>query len=223
MADHWLVASSFTKQTLVDNGIPGERVRVIPYGADLHRFSPGRRKPGGPLRLLFTGTICQRKGIVYLLEALDMLPCGSAELTVCGQIVDDLSIFQNRRMPARVRPFLTSGELLEAYRSSDVFVLPSLAEGFGHVLLEAMACGLPVITTTRTAAPDLICHGQQGFITEPGNPGELARCIEHFLRDPSSVTTMGEAARNRAAHFTWERFRSEVATTVRGILEESSN
>lgn len=220
MPDHWLVASSFTKQTLVENGVPGERVRVIPYGTDLQRFSPGTRKPAHPLRLLFCGTICQRKGIAYLLEALDLLPCGSAELTVCGRIVDDLSVFQNRRVPARVRPFLTSGELLDAYRSSDVFVLPSLAEGFGHVLLEAMACGLPIISTTRTAAPDLICHGQQGFVTEPGNAGELARCIEHFLRDPSCVTTMGEAARKRAEYFTWERFRSQLAATVRGILQE---
>jgi glycosyltransferase involved in cell wall biosynthesis len=221
MADHWLVASSFTKQTLVENGIPAERIQVIPYGTEVQRFTPGARKPGGPLRLLFIGTICQRKGVADLLEALDRLPCGSAELTVCGRMADDAAIFQNHRMPTRVRRFLNSGELLSAYRAADVFVLPSLGEGFGHVLLEAMACGLPVISTTRTAAPDLICPGREGFVIEPGNPAELAKCIEYFLQDPSRITSMAKAARARAEYFTWERFRSEVANTVRGILEQS--
>jgi glycosyltransferase involved in cell wall biosynthesis len=84
-----------------------------------------------------------------------------------------------------------------------------------------MACGLPVISTTRTAAPDLICPGREGFVIEPGNPAELAKFIEYFLQDPSRITSMAKAARARAEYFTWERFRSEVANTVRGILEQS--
>ncbi|MGD0776310.1 MAG: glycosyltransferase family 4 protein [Candidatus Solibacter sp.] len=223
MPEHWLVASSFSKQTLVDAGSPAARIHVIPYGTDLSRFTPRKTGPvaGRPLQLLFVGTLGQRKGITYLLEAVNMLPAGSVELTVCGRAVDGLELFRQSRMPIRLRPSVSAQELLAAYQSADVFVFPSLAEGFGHVLLEAMACGLPIVSTTRTAAPDLIDHGKEGFVTDPGNSVQVATCIEYFLQHPERIVTMGEAARRRAAHFTWDRFRRNVTEAVSGILEPS--
>jgi glycosyltransferase involved in cell wall biosynthesis len=223
MPERWLVASSFSKQTLVDAGMPAARIHVIPYGTDLSRFTPRKtgRIGGRPLQLLFVGTLGQRKGITYLLEAVNMLPAGSVELTVCGRAVDGLELFRESKMPIRLRPSVSAQELLAAYQSADVFVFPSLAEGFGHVLLEAMACGLPIVSTTRTAAPDLIDHGKEGFVTDPGNSVQVATCIEYFLQHPERIVTMGEAARRRAAYFTWERFRRNVTETVSGILEPS--
>jgi glycosyltransferase involved in cell wall biosynthesis len=224
MAERWIVASRFSKQTLIDAGIPGERVEVVPYGIDLKRFSPrdSYRKVVKPLRLLFVGTICQRKGIKYLKEALALLPPGSVELTICGRPVDDLAMFRDSGLPVRLFPSISAQGLLDAYQSADVFVFPSLAEGFAQVLLEALASGLPIISTTRTAAPDLIRHGEQGYIIEPGDPVALATQIEKFLEDPTLVRSMGEAARTRAEYFTWERFRAGVAASVENILLESA-
>lgn len=220
MPAHWLVASSFTKQTLAEEGVPAEKISVIPYGIDLERFTArkGARGAGRPLRLLFVGTIGQRKGILYLLDALDLLPAGSVELTVCGRTVDDLELFKNRKTRIHVRPSIDAKGLLDAYQSADLFVFPSLAEGFGHVLLEAMASGLPVISTTRTAAPDLIREQSEGLVIEPGNVIQLAAAIEHFLKRPEDLQSMGQAARARAEHFTWARFRSQTAAVVAGIL-----
>jgi len=223
MAEHWLVASQFTKQTLIENGIPGERVAVIPYGIDLNRFArpkPARHKDQ-PLRLLFVGTLSQRKGIKYLMQALDLLPAGSVELTVCGRAVDDLGLFRRGsrgdRAPIHLYPSIGAEGLLDAYASADVFVFPSLAEGFAQVLLEAMASALPIISTTRTAAPDLIRHGEEGFIIEPGDAVALASHIETFLRNPDWVRSMGEAARRRAEYFTWKRFRQGVAGFIESL------
>jgi glycosyltransferase involved in cell wall biosynthesis len=223
MAQHWIAASSFTKKTLADAGIPAERIAVIPYGIDLNRFSPRNeaRASREPLRLLFVGTLGQRKGIKYLLQALELLPSGSVELTVCGHAVGDLSLFRNSRTPVHLYPSISEQGLLDAYGAAEVFVFPSLAEGFAQVLLEAMASGLPIISTTRTAAPDLIRHGQEGFIIEPGSAFELALHIEEFLRRPELVRTMGEAARRRAEYFTWRRFRRRVAEFTGGVLRES--
>jgi glycosyltransferase involved in cell wall biosynthesis len=220
MAQHWIVASQFTKQTLVDNDIPAERIKVVPYGIDLKAFSAKRESSfsGRPLRLLFVGTLGQRKGIKYLVKALELLPAGSVELTVCGRPVDDLAIFRESRVPIQLRPSISAQGLLEAYGTADVFVFPSLAEGFAHVLLEAMASGLPIISTTRTAAPDLIEHGREGFVINPGSPAELASHIEEFLRQPDLVRSMGEAARRRAEYFTWKRFRQDVAEFVGDIV-----
>jgi glycosyltransferase involved in cell wall biosynthesis len=224
MPEYWLVASSFSKLTLVDAGLPAARIHVIPYGTDLDRFAQrkGRAIASRPLQLLFVGTLGQRKGITYLLEAVNMLPPGSVELTVCGRAVDDLELFRRSGTPVRLRPSVSPEDLLDAYHAADVFVFPSLAEGFGHVLLEAMASGLPIISTTRTAAPDLIDHSKEGFVVDPGNSVQVATCIEYFLRHPERVVTMGEAARRRAEYFTWDRFRHSVREVVSGILQPTS-
>jgi glycosyltransferase involved in cell wall biosynthesis len=224
MAQHWIVASNFTKQTLVDHGVPIGRIAVVPYGIDLNVFSP-KQATGlsrRPLRLLFVGTLGQRKGIKYLIEALQLLPPGSVELTACGRAVDDLGLFRKGGMPVRLYPSIGAERLLDEYRAADVFVFPSLAEGFGHVLLEAMASGLPVVSTTRTAAPDLIRPGREGFIISPGSVFELAKAIEEFLRDPGLLRAMGEAARLRAEQFTWQRFRRGVVDVVSSVLRQAA-
>lgn len=220
MAHHTIAASNFTKSTLVEAGVPAERIAVVPYGIDSDRYSRGMRSrhPGEPLRLLFVGTLGQRKGIKYLLQAIALLPPGKVELTVCGRVVDDLSIFDGKPPGVKVFPSIGAAGLLEAYRGADVFVFPSLAEGFAQVLLEALASGLPVISTTRTAAPDLIRHGREGFIVEPGSASDLASHIEQFLRHPETLAPMRAAARLRAEHFTWQRFRQGIATFVGGVL-----
>ena len=154
-AHAWIVASSFTRQTLVENGIPAAKIAVAPYGVDLSWFTPApnARASSVPLRVLFVGTINQRKGIRYLVEALERLDTSQVHLTVCGRVVDDLAVLRSSRRSIEIRPNVGAEELREQYRAADVFVLPSLAEGFGHVLLEALACGAPVITTTRSAGP----------------------------------------------------------------------
>jgi glycosyltransferase involved in cell wall biosynthesis len=223
MADYHLVASQFTKKTLVDHGADADRVAVVPYGIDLERYVPRRSVEWSarPLRVLFVGTLCQRKGIKYLLQALELLPKGSVELTVCGRPVDDMALLRESRTPIRLFPSISAEGLLEAYQYTDVFVFPSLAEGFAHVLLEAMASGLPIIATDRTAAPDLMRQGEEGYIVEAGKPAELAKNIEKFLQDPRRIWTMGRAARRRAEEFTWARFRSSVAEFVGGVLNGS--
>jgi glycosyltransferase involved in cell wall biosynthesis len=225
MADYWIVASDFTKQTLVQAGIAAQRIAVVPYGIDLKKFVPGKRaRPAGkPLQLLFVGTLGQRKGIKYLIQALDLLPAGQVELTVCGRAVDNLDLFHQSRTPIHLYPSISEEGLLNAYRAADIFVFPSLAEGFGQVLLEALASGLPIIATTRTAAPDLIRHGEEGFIIEPGNAAQLAAHIEKFLEAPQRIQLMGDAARLRATYFTWDRFRQGVAGFVGNVLHGTSD
>ena len=224
MASSWLCASSFTRRTLVEQGIPAEHVRVVPYGVDLRRFHPGIETPESndtaPLRLLFVGTINQRKGIKYLLEALRLINSGQTgsgqaaskkiELTVCGRVVDDLKLFEPFGSQITVRPSVSFAELLGAYRRADLFVLPSVAEGFAQVLLEALACGLPILSTTHTAAPDLIDEGIQGFVVEPARPDSLAERIEWSMRHRGELRDMKVAARKRAQLFTWARFRERI-------------
>jgi glycosyltransferase involved in cell wall biosynthesis len=215
MAAHFLVASSFTRQTLVENGTPYERISVIPYGVDCTRFSPGpeAKSIDGPLRLLFVGRINQRKGIKYLLEALHLVQ-SDVHLTVCGRVVDGLELFNPFAGKVEVRPSVSAEELLAAYRQADLFVFPSVAEGFGQVLLESLACGLPVLSTDRTAAPDLIDEGVDGFVVESRRPDLLAARIDWAASHRKELAAMSDAARRKAQQFTWQRFRHGVARTV---------
>ncbi len=217
MPSHILAASSFTRSTLVENGIDRAKITVIPYGVDTRRFVPDSQKVsthGGKLRLLFVGRINQRKGVKYLLEALKLLKTRNVEVTVCGRVVDGLQLFEPFASQVVIRPSVSEAELLAAYRSADLFVFPSVAEGFGQVLLESLASGLPILATTHTAAPDLIEDGVQGFVVEPRSPELLAERIEWALDHPRELQEMGVKARVRAQRFTWERFRAQIVSVV---------
>ena len=225
LASRFLCASSFTRRSLVENGAAESAIRVIPYGVDLDRFHPDptrRYTPGSKLRLLFVGRINQRKGVKYLLEALSLLNTDQLDITICGRVVDGLELFQPFADRIRIRPNVSAAELTAAYQAADLFVFPSVAEGFGQVLLESLASGLPVLSTTHTAAPDLIDSGSEGFIIEPRRPDLLAERIDWALTHRSELAEMGHRARARAMHFTWQRFRSGIVSAVEEFLPDLS-
>ena len=216
-----LAASSFTRQSLIDHGVPASSIRVVPYGIDLETFRPDARSlrsVEGPLKLLFVGRMNQRKGIKYLLQALALLPDADLQLTVCGRVMDGLDLFQSAGSRVRVTPSVSTKALTEAYKQADLFILPSIAEGFGQVLLEALASGLPVLATTHTAAPDLIRDGREGFIVEPRRPDQIAERIQWALNHRQELLQMRFAARSCAERFPWARFHDGVTQSVREFL-----
>lgn len=222
-AARFLCASSFTRQSLIENGAPATSIRVVPYGVDLDRFRPDparRGSPDQPLQLLFVGRINQRKGIKYLLEAMRLLQTTNVHLTVCGRVVDGLELFKPFADRVTIRPSVSPAELEAAYQAADLFVFPSVAEGFGQVLLEALASGLPILSTTHTAAPDLIEDGAEGFIVEPRRPDLLAEKINWAATHRAELAAMGLRARERATRFTVERFRQGIAAATRDFLAE---
>ncbi len=217
LADFAFAASSFTRQTLIDHGFAPDRVFVVPYGVDLDRFRPAPANIGTldrPLRILFTGTVSQRKGIKYLLEAVRALGTRQIELRIRGRAVDDLAIVRRLVPTADVRLSVSNAEMLDAYQTSDLFVFPSVAEGFGHVLIEAMASGLPVLSTTRTAAADLVTEGRDGFVVAPSRTDVIAERLEWALTHRAALAEMKAEARRKAETFTWDRFRAGVVSAV---------
>ena len=226
MAAHILVASSFTRNSLVEHGVLPQRITVVPYGVDTERFKPapsalGKSESDDLLRLLFVGRINQRKGVKYLLGALRLLGPNLVHVTVCGRVVDDLSLFGPFRDQINIRPSVSEEDLVCAYQQADLFVFPSVAEGFAQVLLESLACGLPILTTTHTAGPDLITDGIEGFIVEPRRPDLLAERIAWAAAHRSELAAMSLAARTCAERFTWAEFRRKAADAVRLFLDDS--
>lgn len=215
-ADAVFVASSFTRATLAEAPRRPSETIVIPYGAPVRPAgaAPARRAPGEPLRVLFVGSLGQRKGLRYLVEAVDSLGPGFA-LTLVGTVPSApcaplaAALRRHRHVAS-----LPHAGILEEMSRHHVFVFPSLFEGFGLVLLEAMACGLPLIATPHTAAPDLITEGREGHLVPIRDASAIAARLAGLASDEDRRRAMGRAAILRAADFTWEKYRSTLAREV---------
>ncbi len=212
LADAILVGSTYAADSFVAEGIPRSRMRVIPYGVDLKTFTPaaeGERRDGTRFEAIFSGQMTQRKGLSYLLEGWRRFAATDARLTIVGQAVGDpraLAPFAGlfRHVPHQSRPALA-----QLYRSSDVFVFPTLVEGMPLVVLEAMACGLPVIVTANGPG-DIVRDGIDGFVIPVRDPDAIADRLVALQRDPALRAQMGRSAAQRAAEFGWSAYTVKV-------------
>jgi len=217
-ADVVFVASAYTRRTLTEAADFKGTVMVVPYGApDLLPVLSSRAAPKSPskkLRVLFVGSLGQRKGLSYLFAASRQLR-SAITLTVIGRKPNDPCAALDREL-AGVRwiPTATHQGILAEMAAHDVFVFPSLFEGFGLVLLEALAMGLPIITTAHTAGPDLISDGVEGFIVPIRDSAAIAERLEELHRDPERLAEMSRRARLRAKEFTWSNYEQTLAACV---------
>jgi glycosyltransferase involved in cell wall biosynthesis len=219
LADECIVASNFTKRTLVENGVAEERVHVVPYGVDCGTFLSHRRKEGGPFRVIFVGQMVQRKGLEYLLKAWRRLRLPDAELVLAGRGRVDKALLASFASEFRYVGPLRNSELVALYGDSDLFCMPSLVEGFGLVYLEALACGLPVIATPNTGAADIVREGREGFIVPVRDTESLASCLEWAYTHREELREMRFAARKLAEKYSWSAFRKGVMETLDTIVK----
>jgi len=203
-----VAASTFSRNTLIEAGVAPEKIAINPYGVDAARFNcTARVRPAGrPLRFLFVGLVNARKGVPTLLAAWRALAGRGAELWLVGPISAATRVLIPALPGLRIVGRLPHQELPRIFAECDVFVFPSFFEGFALVLLEALASGLPIVSTTATAAPDLITDGVEGFILEPGDESGLAERMERFIDDPSLAFRMGGAGRKKAEEFSWNAY-----------------
>lgn len=207
-ADGILVPSEYVLDTLVAHGTPAERIHVLPYGVDIQRFHPVPRENDGVFRMLFVGQLSQRKGIRYLLEAVKRLRLPNAELLLVGKIIGSEQAFAPYRDVFRHVTHVPYHEVHRLFQTADIFVYPSLHEGSAFATYEALASGLPIVTTRN--AGSVARDGQEGFIVPIRDVETLMERIERLYRDKELRATMALAARRRAAEFTWAHYRERL-------------
>jgi len=223
------VASSFTRQTIQAAPKAPPKIHVIPYGAPVPTVgrsdSPTARQPDHPtaaLRVFFAGSLGQRKGLSYLLKAAKILG-DRIELTLLGtKVSDDCAPLNEALGRFRWIRTLPHAEVLDEMGRHDVFVFPSLFEGFGLVILEAMSRGLPVITTAHTAGPDVITEGVDGFIVPIRSAEAIAEKLELLAADRSRLEAMREAALVTARRCSWESYQQRLAAVVAPLVSKAS-
>lgn len=184
----------------------GDRLRPRISSAALR----ARAAQPGPLRVLFLGNLIRRKAPHLLLEAVRLLPPGAVRLTFAGSGSAEPQYARALRAQAAELSGVTFGghlgetQLAHALRSSQVLALPSAYEGYGIAYLEGMGFGLPGIGTRAGAAGELIAHGQNGFLIQPGDARQLARTLLRLHRDRRLLLRLGKAAQRRfAQHPSW--------------------
>lgn len=238
LADHVLVNSEFCRKALVRQGVPEEKLAVMPLAYEpldstnigvvnsRHECNPKangwlrgrdvpapfycrcRHAPGQQLRVLFLGQVILRKGIQYLIEAAKALKSDEVQFDVVGPI--GISAMAMKSAPRNVffQGRVARNEAAEWYRRADVFVLPTISDGFAITQLEAMAQGLPVVATRNCG--EVVTEGVDGFIVPPGDSTALAACIARYVGNRDLVESQGAAARRKAGEFGLERLGREL-------------
>jgi glycosyltransferase involved in cell wall biosynthesis len=174
LADRIIVFSRFARDSFVQQGVPSARIRLLPLGSDLATFRPteavaeARRQrilAERPLRILYVGGLTLRKGMWDLVQVARALPREDFQLRLVGFVSRELRHLRWTLMnSAEVVGKVPQRELREHYDWADIFVFPTLEDGYAVVLAQAVAGGLPIITTTNCSGPDFIEEGHNGWI-----------------------------------------------------------
>jgi len=218
LADALFVASTYSAQALkAFPGAHGKSIYKIGYGAPA--IGPARMVTSkeNPLRVLYVGSLSQRKGISYMFQAMDQLTI-PFHLTLVGRGFAYPKILQDRLSRYEWIETTPHGKVLELMREHDVLVFPTLTDGFGLVILEAMSQGTVVISTPNSAAPDVIEDGKSGLIVPIRNADSIAAALTRFHEDRDYLAQMSEAARRTAEEFTWESYRTQWSEAISECL-----
>lgn len=194
-ADGIICPSTFSRQSYLDRGIEPSRVRIVPYGVEAVSSREPSDRPDDVFRVLYVGQINIRKGLRYLFQAFEKFRHPKKELWIVGPKteqsgIDDLTPPEGTRFLG----ILKGEDLSRAYRDCHVFVLPTLEDGFGLVLGEALAHGLPVISTVNSGVADLFVDGSMGYYVPIRSPEAIAEKLQLWADDPNLLATMSARA-----------------------------
>jgi len=226
-ADYILVPSEYARQSFLERGFNERKIFKIPFGVDHRKFKspPFAKASGGKQNsnkfvVLYVGEIRLGKGVQYLLEAWERLGLRDAELWLVGDVKRDIKklITENRKQKTVM--FLGfRRDVAELMGRANVFAFPSLDEGSALVTYEAMAAGLPVITTPN--AGSLVRDSLDGYIIPIRDSEALAERLEFFYKYPEQAKVMGERGRERIKEFTWERYGENLVKAYIKMLKST--
>lgn len=219
-ADYFIAASEFTKLSLIESGVEESRISICRYGINQDLFSPGENRDSERLRAVYIGGTKQYKGISYLLEAFSQLKDYPIELIVVG--VNDL--YDNESVPNVVfTGVIMHHEVAEILKTCDFSIFPSLGDGFGFAVSEALSAGCPVICSKNAGASDLIKDNVNGFIVNAQNSQEIVEKVLYFYNNRNALNRMRNNAIKSVKQLTWENYYCEVSSTIYKRLTESKD
>jgi alpha-maltose-1-phosphate synthase len=218
LADLIVAPSAFVRDTLIEQGVSAEKIRVNPFGTDTGRFFPtAENAPLTPMIFLFVGALGARKGVPLLLDAWRKINPSQAELWLAG--TGKIPESARRSCPDSVRWLgaVSRSDLPELLRRAHVFVFPSFFEGLAQTQIEAAACGLPIIATKASGGEEIVAEGRTGFIVAAGTLDQLVERMAQFISDPQLVITMAANAKAKAHRWSWSAYGDRWRDILQGL------
>lgn len=221
--DYFLVLSEFAKNTLIDNDIPADRIYKVNLGYDKDVFYPKDHYVNNEkLKILYVGSVTKRKGIELLLEVFNELDSSDIELTIIGSVADiPINMLEGNERLKHVN-FSSQDELAKHYRQADIFVFPSYMDSWAMVVVEAMACGTPVIVSENTGSKELVMNGVNGFVIKTGSKPELKEKILFFNENRHMIKSFGEKASESVQNSTWEDYSRNIIAIMDDISKREN-
>lgn len=219
-AEAIVVPSRFAKKSFCEYGVDETKLVRIPYGVDLDEFRKVKKKDD-IFRVIYAGRMSLQKGVHYLLKAFSELELPDAELWLVGKKRPDIiPFFEKYKEWYRHLGHKPQNQLFEYYSQGSVFVLNSVQDGFGMVIPQAMACGLPAICTEHTGGPDIIRDGTDGFVIPPCATEELKKKLLRCYENRGECREMGRKAQARVRHsFRWGDYGDRVVESYSHFLQ----
>lgn len=214
LADIILCPSEFVRRNVIACGGPPDKCVLLPYGVDPMTYGEKAARSPGPLRVLTVGQVGLRKGSPYVFAAARLLG-DSASFRMAGSIAASDGIKHALCEHIDLRGVVPRAEIANEFDWADVFLLPSICEGSATVVYEALAAGLPVITTENTGS--VVRDGIEGFIVPVGDPEAIAAAVERLQRDHHLRDAMSAAAKKRASEFTVQQYGKRLIACLSAL------
>jgi glycosyltransferase involved in cell wall biosynthesis len=214
LAEVVICPSQFVARSLPESAHSQKKIVVAPFGSPPAPAKGAARVAGKKLRVLFAGSMSQRKGLGDLFAAVRLLNRSDVELVIMGTPQAPMDFYRQELHEFIHEPSRPHAEVLELMRSCDVFCLPSIVEGRALVMQEAMSQGLPLIITPNTGGEDLIDEGMTGFLVPIRRADKIAESIDWFADHRSMLPDMSRAAQTKAGQLTWAMYGKTIAQAI---------
>ncbi len=225
LADYLLVGLEFVRKSFVDEGFPADRIFLVPYGADVRkREQPIVRPRRRTFNILFVGQISWYKGLHYFLDAYDRLNLPDVNLTILGMVHPEWFPYFHERFKRVKNPLnyigtVAHSQIEQYFADADVFVFPSIGGGVGLATFEAMAAGLPVITSDGDV---VIRNGIDGLVVPPEDTEGWVAALKNLHANPELRLQLGASATERVQSFTWENYQAGIIKAYEEIARRES-
>lgn len=223
LADAFIVASGFTKRSLVECGV-NRSIYICQYGVDdfidiTRKFTRTKKQVNWPLKALYVGRVNQAKGAYLLLDIASKFNPDDIIFDFYGTYNATSKMVCQSPSNCVFHGHVPRSKMIEAYKNADILILPTLADGFGFVIPEALSFGVPVIVSNNAGAAQIIQNGVNGFIFEVGNKNALFEIIQTLIYQPELVDTMRENSFNSVRKLSWSNYNQHIVEAINDFFK----